>query len=128
MNEPTNLNPISETGLSISKRIFQLYGDEHEIYWLVNVGYAEKIKKINPKIKFAIYHHPTLDKEKDQDAFTIKMLNAFGASLRLTDRVEFVNHFSANKFKFFEQYKAIYPEITEILKQIKPDSKRSYDY
>lgn len=119
------MKPISfETGLAISERIFQLYGEQHEIYFLVNRGYSEKIKKINPRIKCAVYYHATLDEEKDQDAFTIKMLNAFGHSLRLTDRVEFVNHFSANKFKFFEQYKAMYDEITEILKEIKPDCKQ----
>ena len=90
---------------------------------MTNAGYAEKVKKINPKIKCAIYHHASLDNEKDQDAFTIKMLNAFGSSLRMTDRVQFVNHFSSNKFKFFEQYKEMYAEITELLKQIKPDCK-----
>lgn len=79
-------------GLSISNRIFQLYGDKHEIYFLVNKGYAEKLSKTHPQIKCLIYLHPYLDKEKDEDDYMIRMFEEFGPSLKLVYFLFGYNH------------------------------------
>ena len=49
------------------------------------------------------------------------MFNEFGPLLKIKDRVEFVNKMAEDEFEFYEQSKLIYPEITKILQDLKPD-------
>lgn len=106
---------------AISKRIFQLYGDQHEIYFIVNKTFVEKVQKINPKIRCLVYTHPSLDTVKNEKDFVIKIFEQFGPSLRINDRVKFVNEIAADQFQYYETNKAIYSEITKLLDETKPD-------
>lgn len=106
---------------AISKRIFQLYEDEHEIYFLLNKTFAEKVQKINPRIKCLIYAHPSLDTVKNEKDFVIEIFEKFGPSLRINDRVRFVNEIAGDQFQYYELNRAIYPEVTRLLDETKPD-------
>ena len=112
-------------GLAISKRIFQLYGDDHEIYFLVNQGFAEKLQKINPKIKCLIYKYPSLDDCKNEEESLVRWLDVFGPMLKIKDRVKAVNTIVGEFSSLYEQAKAIYPEITALLRDLKPDREYS---
>ena len=109
------------TGLAISKRIFQHFGDEHEIYFLVDKKYAGKLKKINPKIKSLVYSNPSSDIYKNSEEFLIQEFEKFGKTLEISDRVEFVNSIANEFFEVLDNAKAVYPEISQILKELKPD-------
>lgn len=87
----------------------------------MNKSYSEKLAKINPKIKCLIYSHPFLDTVKNEDEFIIRYFEEFGPSLKINDRVRFVNEIAKDEFEFLDTNKAIYPEITKLLKELKPD-------
>ena len=108
-------------GLAIAKRIFQLYGDEHEVYFLVNRGFAEKLQKTCPQVKCLLYAHPSLDVQANLDEYLIHNLEEYGKTLEITDRVEFVNSITNELFEILDDSRLIYPEISEILKKLKPD-------
>lgn len=115
-------DPLDFLGLTISKRIFQLYGDKHEIYFLVNKFTAEKLRKKNAKIKFLIYSHPTMDVHQNDDQALVEEFVKFGEILRITDdRVKFVKELGAALFEMYDEAKLLYPEITKILSEFKPD-------
>lgn len=109
-------------GLAISKRIFQLYGDDHQIYFLVDKNFAEKIQKTEPKIQCLIYSLPSQDAHKSEDESLVEAFTKFGEILRITDdRVKFVQKRGAALFHIYEEARKIYPEISKILAEIKPD-------
>lgn len=95
--------------------------NEKTNFFLQNEGYAEKLKKINPKINALIYPHPGLDVEKNEDENNIRYFEEFGPSLRINDRVKFVNEIIKDEFEFYDTNRSIYPEITKILQELKPD-------
>lgn len=106
---------------AITKRIFQLFGDQHEVYFLVNRIFAQKLENSCPKAKCLIYDHPILDAEANLDEYLISNLKDFGQTLEITDRVEFVNSITPELFEMLATSKMIYPQITKILQQLKPD-------
>lgn len=51
----------------------------------------------------------------------IRLFKEFGPSLRINDRVQFVNAIAKDEFEFLETNRLIYEECTKLLKELKPD-------
>lgn len=104
--------------VSLAKTILRLYGDRYEMWFLVNEEFKRMIEKKVEKAKFLIYSPENEEESKQQ---TIEFFSAFGEKWAETDRVAFVLNGGHTYRGLYEDCMRIYPRVTELIKQLKPD-------
>lgn len=63
-----------------------------------------------------------MDVHQNDDQALVEEFVKFGEILRITDdRVKFVKELGAALFEMYDEAKLLYPEITKILSEFKPD-------
>lgn len=117
--------------ISIAKKFLKMFGDQHEIHVIVCQEWEEKLSTLSPEIKIAKFYDPNEQLQKEWLARTGK--NKGEILEKLCDQYIEIWNSSDNKqidmvnsmVNFYENYLTqmikLYPFITKIIQNIKPD-------
>lgn len=109
--------------ISLAKTILRLYGDEYEMWFLVNKEFKKLVEKKVEKAKFLLYsiRPDSEENEEESKQHTIEMFGTFGDKWSETDRVKFVRNGGHTYVDCYEDAMRIYPYVSELIKNLKPE-------